>query len=159
MTSNERISRIQAGVDGLIETVESLPSEVLYREPEPGEWPVMSTLAHVVELMPYWAHQGAEVARRARNDQPFGRTHDDADRIGAVTQHGRDSLDSMLPQLRSALDECVSTLRGIPAEGWQRTAHHANRGEMSVEMIVDQFLVEHVEEHLRQAESAIAALR
>src|ERR687886_1623937 len=108
---NERVERIAAGVQSLIETVEALPNDLLYREPEPGEWPVMSTLAHVVELMPYWAKQALEVSARSENSQPFGRTHDDPDRVGAVQQHGRDSLDSMLPRLRSASSEAVSTLR------------------------------------------------
>ena len=137
--------------------MQTLPEEVLYRAPTPGEWPVMSTLAHVVELMPYWARQAREVAARPRNGEPFGRTHDDPDRIGAVEQHGRDSLGAALERIRQALDETVRTLRAIPAEGWSRTARHANRGEMSVEAIVDQFLVSHVEEHLGQAREAIRA--
>ena len=155
---NERVERIEAGVQSLIETVEALPNDLLYREPEPGEWPVMSTLAHVVELMPYWAHQAQEVAARQADGQPFGRTHDDPDRVGAVQQHGRDSLNALLPRLRSALAETVQTLRAIPPDRWSRTARHATRGDMSVEMIVDQFLVNHVEEHLAQARSAINAV-
>jgi uncharacterized damage-inducible protein DinB len=158
-TVDERVQRIETSVQRLIETVEALPTNILYREPAAGEWPVMSTLAHVVEVMPYWAHQAVEVAGRQQNDLPFGRTHDDPDRIAAVDQHGGDSLDSMLPRLRQSLDECVRTLRSIPADRWTRTAHHANRGEMSIEAIVDSFLVNHVQEHLAQAQQAITALR
>jgi uncharacterized damage-inducible protein DinB len=159
VTVTDRISRIETSVQQLVDTVEALPEQVLYAEPEPSEWPVMSILAHVVELMPYWAHQALEVSRRPADSQPFGRTHDDADRIGAVQQHGHDSLDSMLPRIRSGCAEAVDTLRQIPPEGWARTARHANRGDMSVEQIVDQFLVSHVEEHLTQARAAISALQ
>jgi hypothetical protein len=119
----------------------------------------MSILAHVVELMPYWAKQALEVSRRSADSQPFGRTHDDPDRIGAVQQHGRDSLDSMLPRVQTACAEAVDLLRQIPQDRWTRTARHANRGDMSVEQIVDQFLVNHVEEHLTQARAAISALQ
>ena len=159
MTVTDRISRIETSVNQLIETAEALPSQVLYAEPEPNEWAVMSILAHVVELMPYWANQALEVARRSADGQPFGRTHDDPDRIGAVQQHSRDSLDSMLPRLRSASSEAIAALQQIPSDRWTRTARHANRGDMTVEQIVEQFLVSHVEDHLAQARSAIAALQ
>ncbi len=155
--AEQHIKRLEASVHSLIETVQGLPEELLYRAPNPGEWPVMSTLAHVVELMPYWSRQARAVAARERNGEPFGRTHDDPDRIGAVEQHGRDSLASALERIRGALGETVRTLRDIPAEGWSRTGRHANRGEMSVEAMIDQFLVSHVEEHLGQAREAIRA--
>jgi uncharacterized damage-inducible protein DinB len=158
-TTDDRVSRIETAVQQLVDTAEALPPQVLYAEPEPNEWPVMSILAHVVELMPYWARQALEVSGRAQDSQPFGRTHDDPDRIGAVQQHGRDSLDSMLPQVRAACTDAVDLLRQIPDDRWTRTARHANRGDMSVEQIVDQFLVTHVEEHLSQARAAIAALQ
>ena len=151
----DRISRIETAVQELVDTAQALPDQVLYAEPEPSEWPVMSILAHVVELMPYWAKQALEVSRRSADSQPFGRTHDDPDRIGAVQQHGRDSLDGMLPRVRAACTEAVDLLRQIPPDGWARTARHANRGDMSVEQIVEQFLVSHVEDHLSQAREAI----
>ena len=159
MTVTDRVSRIETSVQQLVDTVEALPSQVLYAEPEPSEWPVMSILAHVVELMPYWARQALEVSRRSADGQPFGRTHDDPDRIGAVQQHGGDSLDSMLPRVQTACSEAVSALQQIAPNAWARTARHANRGDMSVEQIVDQFLVSHVEEHLSQARAAISALQ
>jgi DinB superfamily len=159
VTVTDRISRIETSVQQLVETVEALPSQVLYAEPEPSEWPVMSILAHVVELMPYWARQALEVSRRSADGQPFGRTHDDPDRIGAVQQHGGDSLDSMLPRVQTACSEAVAALQQIPPNAWSRTARHANRGDMSVEQIVDQFLVSHVEDHLSQARAAISALQ
>jgi uncharacterized damage-inducible protein DinB len=153
--TDDRISRIQTSVQQLIDTAQGLPSSVLYAEPASNEWPVMSILAHVVELMPYWAQQALEVSRRSEDGQPFGRTHDDPDRIGAVEQHGRDTLDSMLPRVRAACTQAIEALQQIPPEGWKRTARHANRGNMTVEQIVDQFLVSHVEDHLAQAREAI----
>ncbi len=82
VSAEERIQRLERSVNQLILEIERLPADVLYRAPSEGEWPVMSTLAHLAELMPYWAHQATGIA--ARPDEPFGRTHDDPDRIGAV---------------------------------------------------------------------------
>jgi hypothetical protein len=118
----------------------------------------MSTLAHVVELMPYWSRQALDVSRRPQNNQPFGRTQEDPGRIGAIEQHGNDSLDTMLQRLEAATTEAIQLLQQIPADGWTKTARHANRGEMSVEQIVEQFLTSHVEDHLEQARAAIRAV-
>src|SRR5579859_105408 len=122
MTPDQRISTIERTVEQVLLEVESLPSAVLYREPEAGEWPVMSTLAHLAELLPYWAHEAAHLA--AEPGGPVGRTHEDPRRLGAIEQHGHDSLASILPSIRAALQECISTLRGIPAEGWTAVGQH-----------------------------------
>jgi uncharacterized damage-inducible protein DinB len=156
VTAEERIQRIERSVQQLIQDIERLPADVLYREPRPGEWPVMSTLAHLQELLPYWAHQAEGVI--SAPDQPFGRTHDDPQRIGAVAEHGRDSLDAIVPRLRASLDECVTTLRSLPHEGWTRVGHSPSRGTMTVEQIVDAFLVRHAEEHAAQTHATLQAL-
>ena len=156
VTTEERIQRIESSVQQLVSLIEGLPAEVLYREPQPGEWPVMSTLAHLQELLPYWAHQAEGVVRSP--DQPFGRTHSDPARIGAVEEHGHDSLDAMVKRIRVSLAECISTLRSLPADGWSVVGHSPSRGTMTVEQIVDAFLVRHVEEHAAQTQATLSAL-
>src|SRR5712691_2190847 len=156
VTTDERIQRIESSVQQLISLIEGLPAEVLYREPQPGEWPVMSTLAHLQELLPYWAHQAAAVV--STPDQPFGRTHSDPVRIGAIEEHGHDSLDAMVKRIRVSLSECLATLRSLPSSGWSVVGHSPSRGTMTVEQIVDSFLVGHVEEHAAQTHATLAAL-
>ena len=116
----------------------------------------MSTLAHVVEMLPYWAHQAEAVV--AHPGERFGRTHHDPDRISAVEQHGRDSLEAMLPRIRASLDECLRSLRAIPEDRWSTTAEHPSRGTMSVAQLVDAFLVNHAQEHVAQIRSTLDAL-
>jgi hypothetical protein len=122
VTPEERIQRLERSVNELIGDIERLPAEVLYRAPSPGEWPVMSTLAHLAELLPYWAHQADGIA--SQPGKPFGRTHDDPDRIGALEQHGHDSLDVAVNRIRASLAECVSVLRALPAEAWTMAGQH-----------------------------------
>ena len=151
----ERARWLEDAVEGLIGRVERLGADHLYQGPGPGEWSAMQVLAHVAEAVPYWARQARMVASRSEDDLPFGRTHDDTDRIAAVERHAHDPLDEVLPRLRTGLAEAVATLRAIPAEGWSRVGRHARRGEMTVQQIVDQFLVSHVEEHALQIEAAL----
>ena len=153
MSAEEHIQRLERSVNQLISEIERLQADVLYRPPSEGEWPVMSTLAHMAELLPYWAHQAAAIA--ARPGEPFGRTHDDPDRIGAVQEHGQDSLDTAVNRIRASLEECVSLLRALPAEGWSHSGQHAIRGPMTVEQLVDAFLVNHAEEHAVQVQASV----
>jgi uncharacterized damage-inducible protein DinB len=156
VTAEERILRIERSVQQLIQEIERLPADVLYRAPGPGEWSVMSTLAHLQEMLPYWAHQAERVVNAP--GQPFGRTHDDPQRIGAVEQHGQDSLDAIVPRIRASLAECVQTLRSLPAEGWTLAGQHPSRGTMTVEDFVDAFLVGHAEAHAAQTQATLQAL-
>jgi uncharacterized damage-inducible protein DinB len=156
VSAQERIQRLERSVNQLISEIERLPADVLYRPPSEGEWPVMSTLAHLAELLPYWAYQATGIA--ARPSEPFGRTLDDPDRIGAVRDHGQDSLDTAVSRVRASLAECVRMLRALPAEAWSSTGQHASRGPMTIEQLVDAFLVEHAEEHAVQIQASVKAL-
>jgi hypothetical protein len=156
VSAEERIQRLERNVNQLILEIERLPADVLYRAPSEGEWPVMSTLAHLAELMPYWAHQATGIA--ARPDEPFGRTHDDPDRIGAVRDHGQDSLDTAVGRIRTSLAESVRLLRALPAEAWSSSGLHPTRGPMTIEQLVDAFLVNHAEEHAVQVQASVKSL-
>jgi uncharacterized damage-inducible protein DinB len=156
VSAEERIQRLERSVNQLTSEIERLPADVLYRPPSEGEWPVMSTLAHLAELLPYWAHQATGIA--ARPGEQFGRTHDDPDRIGAVRDHGQDSLDTAVSRIRAALAECVSLLRALPAEAWSSSGQHPNRGPMTIEQLVDAFLVNHAEEHATQIQASVKSL-
>jgi uncharacterized damage-inducible protein DinB len=152
-----RLDRLQTTVQRLVDRVEHLPADVLYREPAPGEWPVMSTLAHLSELLPYWAQEAAGIANAPGT--AFGRTHDDPRRLGAIDEHGRDSAADIGAQIKSALADCVRILRTIPPELWSNAGMHPRRGSMSVEQVVDDFLISHADEHAAQIQSTLDALQ
>ena len=157
MTAEEYIAQVERTVEQLLIEIEQLPGDVLYREPTPGEWPVMSTLAHLAELLPYWAHEAAELARSPGD--PVGRTHDDPRRLGAIEQHGNDSLAEMLPRVRAGLDECKTTLRSIPYDGWKAVGQHMRRGPITASELVEAFVVDHAEEHATQIHATLDTLR
>jgi uncharacterized damage-inducible protein DinB len=151
-----RLERLERNVRDLVRECEELPREVLYREPRAGEWTVINTLAHVAEILPYWAHQAEAILRSP--GAPFGRTHEDPDRIAAVEQHAADTLAEVLERVRRGLDESLSTLRSIPAAEWGKAGVHSRRGSMTITDVVDSFLCSHAEEHLRQIRETLGAL-
>jgi uncharacterized damage-inducible protein DinB len=157
VTPEEYVARLERTVQELVATIERLPAQVVYQEPRAGEWPVMSTLAHLAELMPYWAHQAQDIV--STPGKRFGRTHEDPQRVGAIAEHGQDAVSAMVPQLQKSLNECVKTLRAIPAAAWATEGENVTRGPMSVEAIVDQFIVHHAEEHAAQVAATLEAVQ
>jgi len=153
MSAEERIER---AVEALVARLDGVPTEALYREPSAGEWPVMSTLAHVVELLPYWASQCQTIARSP--GVAFGRTLDDPGRLGAIAAHAQDPAEVVRGSLRSSCAEAISIMRTLPAAQWQLAGQHVRRGAMSIEQVVDEFMVAHVEDHVQQVDAALAAL-
>src|SRR5256885_9988638 len=113
----------------ILAPVATVPEEALHREAEDG-WSAAHVLAHVAEFVRYWASQAETVAARERQDLPFGRTHDDPERIAAIEERWREGGERLASGLRSALEQCVATLRGIPEERWRRARLHP-RGTMT----------------------------
>jgi uncharacterized damage-inducible protein DinB len=157
VTGEELITRVERTVEDLLDEMERLPADLLYREPMPGEWPVMSTLAHLAELLPFWAREGAQIA--ASPGKQVGRAQDDPRRVGPIEEHGRDSLEAMLPRVRAGLAECIATLRAIPSEAWQVTGAHPRHASISVYELIETYVCNHAAEHARQIRATLQALQ
>jgi hypothetical protein len=156
VTAEELVTRVERSVEQLLAQIQRLPAEVLYREPMPGEWPVMSTLAHLAELLPFWAHEGASLA--ASPGMQVGRSLDDPRRVGPIAEHGHDSLEAMLPRLQAGLAECVATLRAIPSDGWQSRGTHPRHPSISVYELIETYVCNHAAEHADQIQATLRTL-
>lgn len=156
LTPAQAEQRITHSVRAIVELARPRSDAELQREPD-DSWSAARVLAHVGEMLPYWARQAREVAGRDGPGAPFGRTHDDRERIGAVGRHANDPKDRLLQAIESAEREALAALHEIGADRWSRTATHARRGEMSVTQIVQQFLVDHLEEHRAQLAHALSS--
>jgi hypothetical protein len=128
VSHEDRIARLERGIKGLIARLEGLPDQALYQAPAAGEWPVMSTLAHVAEMLPYWAHQCERVARTP--GAAFGRTHDDPGRLAAIAEHGMaatlsvSSVSRCGPVWRKRSPRCArfQMVHGMPLENTRAAA-------------------------------------
>ena len=116
----------------------------------------MSTLAHLAELMPFWAHAGASIA--ASPGTHVGRALDDPRRIGPIEQHGHDTLDAMVPRVRAGLADCVATLRAIPTNAWQTRGSHPRHPSISAYELVETYVCNHAEEHATQIRTTLQSL-
>jgi hypothetical protein len=136
--------------------VGALYAEKLYQAPTENEWTVMENLAHIAEIMPYWAGEVAKLV--ARPGQKFGRTMEDEGRLAALREHGHDNLAQIratLPGSYARLDEVLSNLNDSDLE---LTGHHSRRGERTLEWFIEEFITKHLHDHVVQIRTCLEML-
>jgi hypothetical protein len=133
-----------------------LDASKLYQEPAENEWTIMQNLAHIVEIMPYWAGEIEKLV--ATPGQNFGRTAQDERRLTAINEHGTDSLEqikAVLPGSYARLDEVLSSLRDSDLE---LTGQHIRYGEKPVGWLVEEYVTGHLSGHLEQIKECLAVV-
>ncbi len=131
-----------------------LESEKLYQPPAPGEWTHMENIAHIIEFMPYWADEIAKLV--AQPSQNFGRTAQDEGRLKAIAEHSTSTLAqaaAILPDSYARLDRVLSTLQD---EDLQLMGQHSKFGEKRLEWFIEEFVTQHLANHLQQMKEALA---
>jgi DinB family protein len=113
---------------------------------EPGQvW------AHLAEFVPYWIEQARAVVDGYTGEPvPFGRTKADAGRIAAIENDRRTAVAALNARLQSHVVEARVFLQSLPESAWSASGVHSTLGVMSVERILDEFIVGHLEEHATQ---------
>lgn len=164
-TANPRVTTIRQSVrqsyddlqDLLGGPVGVLYAAKLYQSPAENEWTVMENLAHIVEFMPYWANEVAElVATPGKN---FGRTMDHEGRNAALREHGHDSLAqarAALPASYARLDDVLSQLNDSDLE---LTGHHPRRGVQTLDWFIEEYITRHLRAHVLQIRECLEGIQ
>ncbi|MGI8999051.1 MAG: DinB family protein [Candidatus Limnocylindria bacterium] len=115
------------------------------------QWEAGQVWAHLAEFPAYWLAQAQRVVALPTHEPvPFGRVKTDVGRIEAIERDRSTDPGALLKRMRSSLAEVSDAARSLPAEAWTLSGQHPTRGEMTVEQIVEVFIVEHLEEHADQ---------
>ena len=126
-------------------------------EPDPGadeRWEAGQVWAHVAEFPAYWLAQAQRVVALPTNEPvPFGRVKTDPTRIEAIERDRHTDPAALLERVRDELADVSDAARALPPEAWTRRGMHPTRGEMSVQEIIERFIVEHLEEHADQLDA------
>jgi hypothetical protein len=129
-------------------------------EPDPGgteRWEAGHVWAHLAEFPAYWLGEVRRVIAEAEAGDHaaprFGRVKTDAGRLAAIERDRHTDPAALLERVRGSLADVVDAARGLPDAHWRLTGAHPTRGEMSVERIVEHFIVEHLEEHADQLDA------
>ena len=130
-------------------------SEAYGTEPE-ADWGPREVLAHVNEMLPYWATQlRLIVAGNAAEPTPFGRVSTDPARIGRIASDRRLACGDLLDRIAADLPRVEDVLAGLSPADLDRRGLHSTRGELTVGASADQFLVSHIADHVEQLQAIL----
>ena len=136
--------------------ITALDPRKLYAPSAENEWTIMQNLAHIVEFMPYWADEIEKLV--ATPGQNFGRTQQHEGRLRAISEHGTDSLEQIraaLPGSYARLEEVLGNLKDSDLE---LTGHHPKVGEKSLGWFIENFVTQHLIDHLEQIKVCLAGV-
>lgn len=150
-----RRERLRAAAERIRATAPGMPAQArTAADPQTGErWDRGQVLAHVAEMLPYWAEQ-AELVTASGHGVPFGRVKSDPARIAAIERDRRDDPDALLDRIDQGVERVLALLERLSPADLAQTGTHQTRGEMTVARIIDDFIVAHLEEHAEQIEQA-----
>ncbi|MFN2582051.1 MAG: DinB family protein [Candidatus Dormibacteria bacterium] len=153
----ELLERVDAVEERLAVRASATPPDAARTDPDPasGErWDAGQIWAHVAEFIPYWIEQASGVVTRYSDDPvPFGRTKSDPGRIGAIERDRTQPLSVLWSDARADIDSLRHFLERLDDRGWQARGLHPTLGVMTMERILNEFLVGHLEEHAEQLDS------
>lgn len=123
------------------------------------QWDRGQVWAHVAEFIPYWIAQAGPVLRGQASGEPvpFGRTKSDPQRIAAIEQDRREPVSALWANAHASIAALRGFLRDMGATQWELRGLHPKLGPMTVDELVERFLVGHLEEHAQQLEGMRAA--
>jgi hypothetical protein len=157
----DRLAASRRNLEGLrpsIESGEPWPLSTAYGAEPESDWGPKEVLAHVGEMAPYWLGQVEAIlgAPAGPEPRPFGRVATDPTRIDRIGRDRERPAAELLAEIDAGLASVAARLPALTAADRARRGLHPRLGEMTVEAIVERFVVDHVEEHVRQLEEILA---
>jgi hypothetical protein len=129
-----------------------VPDLLTDADPKTGEqWDAGQVWAHTAEFPSYWVEQVRLVLDGwSGSPVPFGRVKTDPDRIAAIERDRHEGPGALLDRVRDGIRSVRELLADLPSGAWEAEGEHSTLGVMSLERILDEFLVAHLEEHACQ---------
>jgi hypothetical protein len=113
-------------------TIRRLTSELTdaqaHFRPAPGEWSIVEIVGHLIDKTESW---GERMRRIAVEDAPFLPGFDQDEYVQQRGYQQR-TLADLLPRLEELQWTLVADLRRLPAQAWQRSGVHGERGQLTL---------------------------
>ncbi len=149
----ERFERACEQLSALMQ--EPRVAEQLRASASKTDWSAMQVMGHVVEMIPFWLRQ-CDILIAATDAPPaFGRTAENADRLAGVARGAAGDPQEFLRVLNIEVEQAANDIRLMSASERGKVGIHPKRGEMTVEQIVETFIVAHAEDHLAQVREVL----
>jgi hypothetical protein len=115
-------------------------------------WEAAQVWGHITEFVPYWIEQIEEVLDDPGRG-PLGRTRSDPDRLAGIESGRTMPFEVHLHWLAQHLAELRGFLGALTDEDWEKEGVHPTLGGMSLDRMIEEFLVGHLEQHATQLET------
>jgi hypothetical protein len=132
-----------------------LDKKRLYEKPIPDEWSLMENIAHINEILPYWAGEIEKLV--AHPGQNFGRTQQHAGRLQAIAVHGTDTLAKAQAELPGGYARLEGVIRTLKDSDLELTGIHPRFGECQLGWFIEEFVTRHLANHLLQMQAILLA--
>ena len=160
MDDVERIAAARRGYADLAPRVmagEPWPLAEDYGTGPEASWGPREVLAHVEEMLPFWL---GEMERVIDGDSsrptPFGRTADDAVRLGIIDRDRSLPLRVLFGRIDDGLRAWEQRLPTLTEVERERIGVHPRLGEMPAPSILERFVTGHAEDHIAQLNDILA---
>lgn len=134
----------------------ALDSSKLYQEPAENEWTIMQNLAHTVEFMPYWANEVELLV--AEPGRSFGRTMQHEGRLRGVRDHETDALAQIQAALPGSYARLEQVLSGLTDNDLAITGNHVKFCSQTLAWFIEDFITQHLSDHVEQIKVALKAV-
>ncbi|HET9614811.1 MAG TPA: DinB family protein, partial [Candidatus Limnocylindrales bacterium] len=142
-----------------LEAREPWPLSAAYGTEPEADWGPREVLAHVNEMLGYWTTELRRVVAAAPGAAPvpFGRVASDANRIDRIARDRELTVGELLRRIEAGLGDAAAFVDPLTDDDLARLGAHPTRGDISVGMSLDRFIVSHLEEHVRQLRGILDA--
>jgi len=134
--------------------------EPVFDTSDEARWGPPEILAHVDEMLPYWLGETARILDVPSTDDrapAFGRVAADEVRLAIMGRDRTLPLGELFRRAADDADRAADRIAALSSGDLERAGRHPMRGEMRVGDLLDRFVVNHLEEHVRQLREALEA--
>jgi hypothetical protein len=154
------IRTAMATLDGLRPSLEAgapWPLAVRFDDDPEASWGPNEVLAHTAEMLPYWLGEVERVLAGPPEPVPFGRVGTDPVRIALIERDRTLPIGVLLDRVSEGADRWIARLGSMTPQELAKVGLHPRLGEMTVESIVQRQVVGHLDEHVVQLQTILAA--
>lgn len=120
-----------------------------------AEWGPPEVLAHTAEMLQYWLGEIERVLAGSPEPVAFGRVATDPLRTLTIERDRALPTGELISRIQSSVARYAARLPELTPADWQRRGLHPRLGEMTVDAMLERFVVSHLDEHAVQLRAAL----
>ena len=145
-----------ASLRGAIKAGEPWPAGPVSGDGPEAEWGPPEVLAHTAEMLQYWLGEIERVVAGSTEPLPFGRVSTDPLRTLTIERDRTLPTGELISRIQASVGRYAARLPELSPADWQRPGIHPRLGEMTVEAMLQRFVVTHLDEHAVQLRESLA---